>query len=253
VSSLAGSVAAYSALFHSDAFARLRAEHAGFWRDRLHDYTRRSPVTALPAVTGSWRIVLGADLKARMGTLTARLRISAHEFFVAAFLRFKALLDDDREQLISMMFHGRDRLEQQGVIAPLMVQLPLRLALSGDADLLDVAAAVRQAQRYYLFDADALLAAYPDLDREASTPPAFFGYYLENAFSGRIAGASCKVLEVPDSGAAASIWRLTCEIVEHPLGFDVNLEADRYAASCATTDGGALFKEVVDGLLRAWS
>ncbi|MDC9589596.1 amino acid adenylation domain-containing protein [Xenorhabdus sp. XENO-10] len=247
------SLAAYSALFYSDEFVALRQQHTDFWRAKLQDWQPPAYIGDGQTMTGSCLVAVNAKQKEQIETLTSRLKISVPEFFMTVFLRFKARLEYSgsslnspelfierlTEQLISTIFHGRDRLEQQTVIAPLMMVLPVRVKLQNEAndlaidglaknnlnDFAIVSTVVREACRHYLFDAEELSMLYPTLSRQALLPTTFFGYFQKEGFDGCIAGIPCRQLETPDISGGQLHWNLTCEIAEHAAGFDVHLEA----------------------------
>ncbi|WP_047236865.1 non-ribosomal peptide synthetase [Chromobacterium subtsugae] len=248
------SLAAYSDLFHGDGFAAMRQAHAAFWRERLQGWAP-APQAGIQPQSRTCELALDADSKARIAALSARLKISMPEFFMAVFLGFKARLEQRRDQLASMIFHGRDQLEQQAVIAPLMAVLPVRFDWpEGGADaetLRGVSAAVRQACRHYLFDADEMAARHPDLPRQALSPSAFFGYFTRDGFTGRIAGMPCRQRETPVIAGGQAHWSLSCEIAEHDAGFDVRLEASSHPADDGGQPWDALFHSIVQGALDA--
>ncbi|PHM46204.1 Amino acid adenylation [Xenorhabdus mauleonii] len=273
------SLATYADLFYSSEFAALKQLHGNFWREKLQDWQPPADIAGSHAVTGSWRISLNAGHKAQVEVLTSRLKISVPEFFMTIFLRFKAQLESglnsfsnlssdyssnspsdasftSPEQLTSMIFHGRDRPEQQTVIAPLMTVLPVRMTLQGDAngsarqDFDTVSNAVREACRHYLFDAEELSAQYPVLSRQALLPAAFFGYFQKEGFDGCIAGTPCRQLETPNISTGQSHWNLTCEIAEHAEGFDIHLEALSFNVTDNTENWETLFSATLQSALN---
>ncbi|PHM27328.1 non-ribosomal peptide synthetase [Xenorhabdus budapestensis] len=237
------SLAAYSALFYSGEFAALRQQHADFWQTKLQGWQPSAYVAGGKTVTGSCLIRVDAKQKAQIERLTSGLKISMPEFFMTLFLRFKSYLEysgnSQTEQLISTIFHGRDRLEQQTVIAPLMTVLPVRVKLQSEGNSLEdfamVSRVVREACQHYLFatelfdtelfDAEELSMLYPTLSRQALLPTTFFGYFQKEGFDGRICGIPCRQLETSNVLDGQSHWNLTCEIAEHTAGFAVHLEA----------------------------
>ncbi|MDE1483572.1 non-ribosomal peptide synthetase [Xenorhabdus bovienii] len=252
-------LATYSELFYSREFATLRQEHADFWRTQLQEWSPLVHAQDTESVTHTCLITLDAGLKGQIETLTSRLKISVPEFFMAAFLLFKARLDyqpaqfNPHDQLTSMIFHGRDRLDQQTVIAPLMSVLPVRVRLRGETMepemLHEVSVAVRTACRHYLFDAEELTVRYPALAKQALSPTSFFGYFQKEGFDGRIAGRLCRQLETPNVAGGQSHWNLTCEIAEHTTGFDVHLEALSFRTGSDVGNWEALFKSIVQSAL----
>ncbi|WP_431685490.1 amino acid adenylation domain-containing protein [Hahella sp. NBU794] len=255
-SDVGGDLSAYSELFYSPTFAAQRRTHADYWLAQLQGWAPTSPAVASQPRTGAWLVVLDADCKARIEALTARLKISVPEYFMAVFTQFKSGLDQQTEQLVSMIFHGRDNLAQQTVIAPLMTLLPVRVAIAseqGSALLQEVSAAVREACRHYLYDAEDLGARHLDLSREALYPSAFFGYFNKDGFTGRIAGVPCRQLELAGVAGAQSQWSLTCEVAEHDAGFDIRLEALAYRAEAAQEDWGARFQQALRRTLEGES
>ncbi|OHX11610.1 non-ribosomal peptide synthetase [Chromobacterium sphagni] len=247
------SLAGYSELFHSAGFAALRQAHADFWSEQLRGWSPVPPADQVQPQNRCCQLTLDAARKARIDALAARLKISVPEFFMAVFLGFKARLDKQRDQLVSMIFHGRDRLEQQAVIAPLMTVLPVRFALpdlaAGDETLRGVSAAVRAACRHYLFDAEALAVRQPELSRQALFPAAFFGYFKKEGYAGRIAGMPCRQLDMPNIAGGQAHWSLSCEIAEHDAGFDVRLEGLSQRTEDAVEDWEALFNSIVQSAL----
>ncbi|MDX7986039.1 amino acid adenylation domain-containing protein [Xenorhabdus sp. 12] len=265
------SLATYVDLFYSSEFAALKQSHGNFWREKLQDWQPLADIEGAQTVTGSWRVSLNAAHKAQVEALTSRLKISVPEFFMTIFLRFKAHLESrihgssnsssnaspcSSDQLTSMIFHGRDRPEQQTVIAPLMTVLPVRVALQGDAkepamqDFDIVSNAIREACRHYLFDAEELSVRYPALSRQALLPTAFFGYFQKEGFAGCIAGTACQQLETPNISAGQSHWNLTCEVAEHAAGFDIHLEALSFNAASDTESWETLFSSILQSGLK---
>ncbi|MDK2123471.1 non-ribosomal peptide synthetase [Parachitinimonas caeni] len=249
----AGSLGRYSQRFYSDDWASERQQHAEFWHGQLQDWPANPPATATQPLTRSWQFALDAPCKARIDALAARLRISASEFFMAVFLHAKTQAEGRADQLVSMIFHGRDLLAQQAVMAPLMTVLPLRLGHSAAtlsaATLSEVSTAVRTACRHYLFDAEALAARWPALSRQALFPSAFFGFFQREGFAGQIAGQPCHQLETPNIAGGVPHWNLTCEIAEHPAGFDVRLECLAFPCLDTGLDWEALFRSTIDQAL----
>ncbi|OTA15279.1 Amino acid adenylation [Xenorhabdus vietnamensis] len=238
------SLAAYSALFYSGEFVALRQQHADFWRAKLQDWQPPAYTGGEQTVTGSCLLAVNTEQKEQIAALTSRLKISLPEFFMTVFLRFKAYLEYSgnslnppdllTEQFISTIFHGRDRLEQQTVIAPLMMVLPVRVKLQSEVhdpvqnnldDFTTVSTVVREAYRHYLFDAEELSMLSPTLSRQALLPTTFFGYFQKEGFDGCISGIPCRQLETPNVSGGQLHWNLTCEIAEHTAGFDIHLEA----------------------------
>ncbi|WP_387464164.1 amino acid adenylation domain-containing protein [Photorhabdus sp. RM323S] len=256
---LGTSLATYSQLFYSRGFATLRQEHADFWRAQLQGWSPPVHVEDTQLVTRTCLITLDARRKVQVEALTSRLKITVPEFFMAVFLLFKTRLDNQPDQLTSMIFHGRDRLEQQEVIAPLMAVLPVRVRLRSEVaqqgtlcdinNLEIVSAAVREACRNYLFDAEELAALYPELSKRALSPTAFFGYFQKAGFDGCIAGASCQQLELLNVSGEQSHWNLTCEVAEHAAGFDVHLEALSFNVGSDIRDWEALFNSILQSAL----
>ncbi|WP_434627420.1 amino acid adenylation domain-containing protein [Chromobacterium sp. CV08] len=246
------SLAEYAERFHGADFAAMRQAHADFWLERLRDWRPAPQPDGARPRTGVWLLRLDAARKARIEALAAHLRISVPEFFMAAFLGFKAELERRPEQLASMIFHGRDRLEQQAVVAPLMTVLPVRAeaGLSGEA-LRGVSAAVREACSHYLFDAETLAQRQAGLPRQALFPDAFFGYFERRGFAGRIAGVDCRQLEASGIAGGQPHWSLVCEIAEHDAGFDVRLEALAHPVSDGDGDWAERFEAVVERALDA--
>lgn len=169
-----------------------------------------------------------------------------------AFLRMKALLDAQLQQCTAVMYHGRDSVEEQSLIAPLMVQLPLRVQLSGDsdadADLCEGARQLRLAQSNHLFDPAQLEAQ----GITAAMPSVLFGYYQLRSFVGRIADAPFEQLPLPDVTDKPQPWRLTCEVMEHGDHFTVDIEAARYPAALPVADLGSLFLDALQGVVTAY-
>ncbi|MBD2785013.1 amino acid adenylation domain-containing protein [Xenorhabdus sp. DI] len=249
------SLADYSALFYGEEFVTHRQQNADFWHTKLQDWLPPADIETdididnKPTVTGSCLVAVDAKQKEQIEALTSRLKISMPEFFMTVFLRFKACLEysassrdapePQTEQLISTIFHGRDRLEQQTVIAPLMMVLPVRVQLMSEAndlvtaglgknnleDFAVVSTVVREAYRHYLFDTQALSMQYPNLSRQALLPTTFFGYFQKEGFDGCICGIPCRQLETPHVSGGQWHWNLVCEIAEHTAGFDIHLEA----------------------------
>ena len=244
-------LAAYSDFFYSNRFAEVRREHADFWLTRLESW---SPVL-LPedtrSVTRNWCMVLDGERKAQIQACTSRLKISIPEFFLSVFLRFKAGLEDRTDQLTAIIFHGRDTLAQQAIIAPLVTVLPVRVSLKdGMADVLqDVSAAARDACRHYLFDAEELAARCPAICRHALFPTSVFGHFQKEGFTGHIAGAPCRQLETPKVASGQLPWTLACEVAEHAAGFDVHIEAVSFRALRAEADWEELFNTVLQDAL----
>ncbi|MDQ1834736.1 non-ribosomal peptide synthetase [Massilia scottii] len=249
------SLAVYSEAFHGAEFAALRNDHAEYWHHRLRGWLPAPQPNTAAVQTRSWQFAVGAAQKSQIEALAAQLRISLPEFFMAVFLGLKAQLERQPDQLVSMIFHGRDQLAQQAVIAPLMTVLPVRVglpaAMLSAASLCEVSAAVRAACRHYLFEADMLATRWPELTRQALFAPAFFGYFKREGFTGRIAGQPCLQLETPLIAGGQAHWNLTCEIAEHATGFDVRLEALAYRAVDSTADWEALFRSLLEGALTA--
>ncbi|QDQ28740.1 amino acid adenylation domain-containing protein [Chitinimonas arctica] len=247
------SLSAYSSAFHGARFAGLRHGHADYWQARLQGWQAATPPAAAAARNGSWQFSLDGMQKAQIDALASSLRISLSEFFMALFLNLKARLEQSPDQLTSMIFHGRDELAQQAVLAPLMAVLPVRAAvpMSGlsAADIGNISLAVREACRHYLFDAEALAARCPELAHDALFAPAFFGYFQRAGFAGHIAGQACRQLETPAIGGAQAHWKLTCEIAEHAGGFDIRLEALGYRATDGNADWEALFRSLLEEAL----
>ncbi|BET96840.1 amino acid adenylation domain-containing protein [Xenorhabdus taiwanensis] len=261
------SLAAYSALFYGSEFTTLRQQHAEFWYTKLQGWQLAfCPDDSKEAVTGSCLITVNAEKKAQIEAFTSHFRISVPEFFMTVFLRLKSYLEHsaapviptNSEQLISTIFHGRDRLEQQAVIAPLMAVLPVRVTLYGKADdeknaqkdFITVSQEVREACRHYLFDAEELQSRYPALHSQALMPTTFFGYFQKAGFDGCICGISCHQLETAHISYGQSHWDLTCEIAEHPAGFDVHLEAFSFRATQKVERWGALFSSILQNALN---
>ncbi|WFQ80640.1 condensation domain-containing protein [Xenorhabdus sp. SF857] len=261
------SLAAYSALFYGSEFATLRQQHAEFWYTKLQGWQLAScPDDSKEMVTGSCLVTVGAEQKAQIEAFTSHFRISVPEFFMTVFLRLKSYLEHSAasfipsasEQLISTIFHGRDRLEQQAVIAPLMAVLPVRVTLYGEADdeknaqkdFTTVSQEVREACRHYLFDAEELQSRYPVLHGQALMPTTFFGYFQKAGFDGCICGISCYQLETSHVSDGQSHWDLTCEIAEHPAGFDVHLEAFSFRAAHKVENWGFLFSSILQNALN---
>ncbi|MBI6547452.1 non-ribosomal peptide synthetase [Xenorhabdus lircayensis] len=258
------SLATYSELFYSSEFVALRQQHTDFWQAKLQDWQPPAQVEDAQPVTGSWLITLNAEHKVQIEALTSRLKISAPEFFMTVFLRFKARLEcpfnslNHSDQLISMIFHGRDRLEQQTVIAPLMTVLPVRVKMQheameqGDMARFEiVSTVVREACRHYLFDAEELSVRYPALSKQALLPSVFFGYFQKEGFDGCLSGIPCRQLETPNVSGGQSHWNLTCEIAEHTAGFDVHLEALSFRATSGVENWEGLFNSILQNALNA--
>ncbi|REF28317.1 amino acid adenylation domain-containing protein [Xenorhabdus cabanillasii] len=268
------SLATYADLFYSSEFAALKQLHGNFWREKLQYWQPPVGIEGAQSVTGSWLVSLNAEHKAQVEVLTARLKISVPEFFMTIFLRFKAHLESrfnyfyssnpfsnapltSSEQLTSMIFHGRDRPEQQTVVAPLMTVLPVRVTLQGDAggsamqDFDIVSNAIREACRHYLFDAEELSVLYPALSKQALLPTTFFGYFQKEGFDGCIAGTACRQLETPNISVGQSHWNLTCEVAEHAAGFDIHLEALSFNVVNDTENWETLFSSILQSGLNA--
>jgi amino acid adenylation domain-containing protein len=227
------SLAAYSRAFYGPDFAGLRHAHDDYWRSRLQGWQSGAPVATAAARTASWQFSIAAEQKNRIDAVARQLQISLPEFFMGLFLQLKARLEQQSDQLASMIFHGRDQLIQQSVLGPLMTVLPVRVEVSPQAgpDLRTISQAMRTACRHYLFDAATLASSYPELARDALFPAAFFGYFQHDGFTGEIAGQACRQLDTPVIAGAQAHWKLSCEIAEHAERFEIRLEALDYRAS----------------------
>ncbi|WLQ16387.1 amino acid adenylation domain-containing protein [Hahella aquimaris] len=245
-------LAQYSGMYYGEGFSALRREHADYWLSQLRDRPPGPEQERSHAMTGVWRIALDADEKAQIDALTAGLKISAPEFFIAAFTLFKSRVEQMPKQLTSMIFHGRDNLAQQTVVAPLMTVLPVAVtATEASQNLLrQVSVAVRDACRHYLFDPEELETRNPALSRQALRPSAFFGYFKKEGFAGEILGVACRQLELPFIADGQGHWSLTCEVAEHACGFEVRLEALSHPAEAGEEDWGALFYSTVQRILN---